>query len=185
MMNARTGQSAGPYKKTTQGLIAGRGYTGNYTSGATVTSPLSGANSPDTSPGFMIPDTATKWVLDYQYTIASTTGAVANIRAALNKAKFRWQEIDVANLTIPAEGSSTAGMGSVLSGGNIYRFGGKSREKIRYNRRGSYKLDKCFRLKYGFLLFYKPRGTSARNTGKPQKLGFKERHMGNRVNCLC
>jgi len=107
MMNTRTGQSAGPYKKTTQGLIEGRGYTGNYTSGATVASPLSGANSPDTATGYMIPDTATKWVLDYQYTIESTTGAVNSIRNVLNKAKFRWQEIDVANLTIPAEGSST------------------------------------------------------------------------------
>jgi hypothetical protein len=107
MMNTRTGQSAGPYKKTTQGLTEGRGYTGNYTSGATVPTPLSGANSPDTTAGYMVPDTATKWVLDYQYTIAATTGAVANIRNVLNKAKFRWQEIDVANLNIPATGSPT------------------------------------------------------------------------------
>jgi hypothetical protein len=99
-LNQRTGQSYGPYKKTTQGLIAGRGYSGNYTSGATVASPLSGTNAPDTAVGYMVPDIATKWVLDYQYKIDETSGAVANIRNVLTKAKFRWQEIDVVNTSI-------------------------------------------------------------------------------------
>jgi hypothetical protein len=102
-LNARTGQSAGPYKKTTHGLIAGRGYSGAY-SGSNVTS---GANSPDTATGYMTPDTATKWVLDYQYTITQNVAAVNNIRATLNKAKFRWQEIDVANINLVAAGSAT------------------------------------------------------------------------------
>ncbi|WP_461255464.1 hypothetical protein [Treponema sp. R80B11-R83G3] len=97
-LNARTGQSAGPYKKTTQGLVAGRGYSGNYT-GANVTS---GTNAPDTATGYMIPDTATKWVLDYQYVINDTTAnsAVSRIRGVLTKAKFRWQEIDVSSTSI-------------------------------------------------------------------------------------
>jgi hypothetical protein len=99
-LNQRTGQSYGPYKKTTQGLVAGRGYSGDYTSGATVASPLSGDNSPDTKDGYMVPDIATKWVLDYQYKIDETSGAVDNIRNVLNKAKFRWQEIDVVNTSI-------------------------------------------------------------------------------------
>jgi len=96
-LNTRTGQSKGPYKKTTQGLVDGRGYTGNY-SGTNI---INGANSPDTATGYMVPDLSTKWVLDYQYQIASTTSAtVNNIRAALNKAKFRWQEIDVSNSSV-------------------------------------------------------------------------------------
>ena len=96
-LNQRTGQSYGPYIKTTHGLIAGRGYTGDY-DGTDVTS---GPNAPDASGNdFMIPDTATKWVLDYKYKIDETTGAVANIRNVLTKAKFRWQEIDVVNTSI-------------------------------------------------------------------------------------
>jgi len=99
-LNQRTGQSYGPYIKTTQGLVAGRGYTGDYTSAASPPSPLSGANAPDTKDGYMVPDIATKWVLDYQYKIDENSGAVANIRNVLNKAKFRWQEIDVVNTSI-------------------------------------------------------------------------------------
>jgi len=87
-LNTRTGQSAGPYIKMTQGLIDGRGYTGNYA--ATLN-----ANNPSPDTGYMIPDLATKWVLDYQYAINSTTGQVAAIRTALTNAKFRWQELDV------------------------------------------------------------------------------------------
>ena len=91
-LNVRTGQNVGPYVKTTQGLISGPGYTGNY--GGT------GANSPNPEAGRMIPDTATKWVLDFKYGINDTSTEVTNIRNALNKAKFRWQEIDVVNTTI-------------------------------------------------------------------------------------
>jgi hypothetical protein len=101
-LSERTGLSIGPYKRTTHGLISGRGFTGDYTSGTAVTSPLSGANSPDTSTGRMVPDTSTKWVLDYKYVINDTTAnsAVSKIRAVLTKAKFRWQEIDVVNTSI-------------------------------------------------------------------------------------
>jgi len=104
MMNTRTGQSAGPYKKMTQGLIAGRGYSGNF-NGTGVTS---GDNAPDTKTGYMIPDTATKWVLDYKYTITQNDTAVINIRNALTKAKFRWQEIDVANTQVAIGTGSNA-----------------------------------------------------------------------------
>jgi len=101
-LNARTGQSAGPYKKTTHGLTGGLGYSGNY-SGANVTS---GANAPDAVSGYVIPDTATKWVLDYQYLINDTGTDVTRIRGVLTKAKWRWQEIDVANITLAATGNA-------------------------------------------------------------------------------
>jgi hypothetical protein len=92
-LNNRTGQSAGPYKKTTHGLIAGSGYTGNYSTATT-------ADGPNPQTGFMVPDTATKWVLDYRYQIHGTGTETAAIRTALTKAKFRWQEIDVVSTTI-------------------------------------------------------------------------------------
>jgi hypothetical protein len=107
-LHTRTGQSYGPYKKTTHGLIEGRGYTGNYnntTPGANGPSPGLG-NVPSTTTPLpaatlsMIPDTATKWVLDYQYGITQNIAAVTNIRAALTAAKFRWQEIDVVSTVI-------------------------------------------------------------------------------------
>ena len=109
--DARSGQSTGPYIKMTQGLKAGLGYTGNY--GTTT-----GANGPNPEANFMIPDTSTKWVLDYRYSInnsqntqyvPSTTGdpalanadtnVVTNIRNVLTKAKYRWQEMDVSAAT--------------------------------------------------------------------------------------
>jgi len=108
-LNTRTGQSAGPYKKMTQGLIAGRGYSGDYT-GIGITS---GPNAPDTISitgieTYMIPDTATKWVLDYQYTITQNATVVNDIRNTLTKAKFRWQQIDVANTQVAiGTGSNT------------------------------------------------------------------------------
>ncbi|MCL2211246.1 MAG: hypothetical protein FWB95_04935 [Treponema sp.] len=94
-LNTRTGQAVGPYIKTTHGLTTGVGYTGNYNN----TTP--GANGPNPAAAaaseFMVPDTATKWVLDYRYLIHDTTAnsAVSRIRAVLTKTKFRWQEIDV------------------------------------------------------------------------------------------
>jgi len=106
-MNARTGQSAGPYKKTTHGLIEGPGYSGNYSS-------TDGANAPNLKQlksgstnvyenvyTAMIPDISTKWVLDYQYLIddKENDSAVSRIRGVLNKVKWRWQEIDVVNVT--------------------------------------------------------------------------------------
>jgi hypothetical protein len=92
-LNERTGQSAGPYKKTTHGLTPGKGYTGNYSGNNVNTGP-----NPEGS--FMIPNTATKWVLDYRYTINQNNDTVNNIRTALTAAKFRWQEIDVVSTTI-------------------------------------------------------------------------------------
>jgi len=94
MMNARTGQTVGPYKKTTHGLTSGYGYTGNYSGTA---SPNLGGTGAFTA---MVPDTATKWVLDYQYGITQDITAVNNIRTALTHAKWRWQEIDVVNTSI-------------------------------------------------------------------------------------
>jgi len=103
-LNERTGQSVGPYKMLTQGLIEGPGYHGNYTQAGNTTDGTQ-ANAPNPAGTFMVPDTATKWVLDYQYTIATTTtdSAVARIRAVLNKAKFRWQEIDVISTSLSAD----------------------------------------------------------------------------------
>jgi hypothetical protein len=95
-LNARTGQSAGPYIKMTHGLIDGPGYTGNYNN--TTYTPRQ--NGPSPTGTYMIPDTATKWVLSYQYSITDTAAAVTNIRAALNDAKYRWQEIDVVSTVI-------------------------------------------------------------------------------------
>jgi hypothetical protein len=98
-LSDRTGQSVGPYKKMTQGLISGLGYSGNY----------SGSNAPDiggsSSYTAMIPDTATKWVLDYKYGITQNVTAVNDIRAVLTKAKWRWQEIDVVNTNIDGTGT--------------------------------------------------------------------------------
>jgi hypothetical protein len=76
--------------KLTQGLKPGTGYTGNY-------GPDYGGDGPNPGGTYMIPDTATKWVLDYQYRIDTTTAnsPVALIRGVLTKAKWRWQELDV------------------------------------------------------------------------------------------
>jgi hypothetical protein len=115
-LDTRTGQSVGPYVKMTQGLKAGAGYSGNYNN----TTP--GPNGPNPLTGFMIPDTATKWVLDYRYSIdnnnntnyVNTTNqsvtadatVVPAIRAVLTKVKWRWQELDVV--------SSTSGNGDTV-----------------------------------------------------------------------
>jgi hypothetical protein len=90
-LNTLTGLSVGPYKKMTHGLKEGNGYTGNYTA--------QGVNAPSPSQAnSMIPDTATKWVLDYQYQIHATTTPVSNIRAALTSVGFRRQQIAVTSL---------------------------------------------------------------------------------------
>jgi hypothetical protein len=99
-LKQRSQQSAGPYQKTTHGLVEGPGYTGSYTGSAASNSNLSGANSPDLSGTYMVPDTSTKWVLDYQYGITQNIAAVNNIRDTLTKAKWRWQEIDVVATTL-------------------------------------------------------------------------------------
>ena len=101
-LNNRTGQSYGPYIRTTHGLTPGNGYTGNY-SGTNYTN---GPNTNQAGTSHMIPDTATKWVLDYQYSITGSDAAVTNIRAALKAAKFRQQEIDISSSNVSISGST-------------------------------------------------------------------------------
>jgi hypothetical protein len=131
-LDTRTGQAAGPYIRMTHGLKQGAGYSGNYnnntntdefrsaTVNGTANTPV-GPNTTGTT--YMIPDTATKWVLDYRYSInngrnlnyvntsdvstAPSTTAVTEIRRVLTKAKYRWQEIDVTNTTVIAISGST------------------------------------------------------------------------------
>jgi hypothetical protein len=104
--NPRTSQNFGPYIKTTHGLTSGYGYTGDYTgtlannATASVNSPNLGGAGAHTG---MIPDTATKWVLDYQYGITQDIDEVNKIRAALTNAKWRWKEIDVVNTAIAGD----------------------------------------------------------------------------------
>jgi len=96
-LNNRTGNSAGPYKRMTHGLKEGSGYSGTYSQ----TTP--GANGPSHDNTLrMVPDTSTKWVLDYQYLIDNTTAnsAVTNIRTTLTAIKFRWQEFDVSSSNV-------------------------------------------------------------------------------------
>jgi hypothetical protein len=128
-LDARTGQSAGPYIRMTQGLKTGRGYTGNYNNSMTLANSnnqfdngtYSGPNVNRTQ-NFMVPDTTTKWVLDYCYSIdgnnnsqiVSSTGTnpspadpnpvVPAIRTALTAAKYRWQEMDVTSSAITYSG---------------------------------------------------------------------------------
>jgi hypothetical protein len=50
----------------------------------------------------MVPDTATKWVLSYEFENIHDTaaGTVTNIRGVLTRAKFRWQEISVTSSNV-------------------------------------------------------------------------------------
>jgi len=97
-----TGLSTGPYLKTTQGLKQGAGYTGNYGNATTPTDALPGINAPGPrGSDRMVPDVATKWVLAYSYdNLFATTGVVNNIRAVLDKAKWRWREIPVSDSSV-------------------------------------------------------------------------------------
>ena len=114
-LDARTGQPVGPYVKTTHGLKAGYGYSGNYSGNRAATEVF----GPNTEAGFttdyplfeaMVPDTSTKWVLRYNLPINSTDAAITGIRNALRAAKFRQQEIDVGwdNVTIGAPAANGA-----------------------------------------------------------------------------
>jgi hypothetical protein len=103
-LNTRSSQTAGPYIRTTHGLKEGAGYTGNWTTSA---------NGPNPEGTRMVPDTTTKWVLDYRYLIDSTTQTeVTNIRATLTAIKFRWQEIDVTSGNVSI---NTTGNGRVVT----------------------------------------------------------------------
>jgi hypothetical protein len=134
-MNRRTGQPAGPYVRTTHGLVTGYGYKGEYTGGADA-DPTGDNNvnfyrrGPDTISGgddavtALVPDTSTKWVLAFPYSISNAdnvnladsnllhtpnsdrANVVPNIRAALVAAKFRWQEIDVTYSNVVVAGST-------------------------------------------------------------------------------
>jgi hypothetical protein len=112
-VDTRTGQSAGPYIKMTQGLKVGLGFTGNNTPGPGYTNNTLQPESMPQQANSLVPDTATKWVLDYRYSInnnnntqyANTSNVLTNadntvvtkIRAVLTKAKWRWQEMELAS----------------------------------------------------------------------------------------
>jgi hypothetical protein len=117
-LHPATGLYMGPYKLTTQGLKPGPGYKADKAAGTTpvplstdsgwnadtgwnATWDASNTNLNDTA-HFMIPDTTAKFVLDYQYGINDDVAAVRNIRAALDRAHYRWRDIDVisSNVTI-------------------------------------------------------------------------------------
>jgi len=99
-LNPRTGQTVGPYQRLTQGLKIGSGYTGDY-SGTNVNTGPNPDGAQTGNARYLIPDTATKWVLDYKLRINDTGNtSITAISNALKKAKFRWQEIDVANISI-------------------------------------------------------------------------------------
>jgi hypothetical protein len=129
--NARTGQSTGPYMKMTQGLREGSGYTGDYGgTGANGPNPASATGTvtidgTSRANAYMIPDTSTKWVLDYSYSIDNSANTqyvpiatgnpalanasdtvVPNIRNVLTRAKYRWQEIDVSTTTLSGDGKT-------------------------------------------------------------------------------
>ena len=83
-----TGQPVGPYKKITHGLI------------------LSG--------GKMIPDTETKYVLDFQYGIYGATGTVADIRNALESVDYDKHTVEVRNVTLTGSDDALAPEQQVL-----------------------------------------------------------------------
>lgn len=101
-LNPRTGQTVGPYQRLTHGLKVGNGYTGDYNAGTGANGPNPAANeSTGDNNRFLVPDTATKWVLDYKLRINESGNAtITAIKNVLIKAKFRWQEVDVANVKI-------------------------------------------------------------------------------------
>jgi hypothetical protein len=127
-LDARTGQTVGPYIRMTHGLRTGVGYTGNYNNSMSGDEFTAGTipNGPNPLSASMVPDTATKWVLDYRYSINNTTNTsyipatnntqtptgasntvVPAIRDVLNRAKFRWQEIDVRSDSVTLEANGT------------------------------------------------------------------------------
>jgi len=114
-LDERTGQSAGPYLKLTHGLKEGKGYSGNYTGSLDI--------GPEATGTYMIPDTSTKWVLDYRYSIDNanntqyanisnvlttpSASVVPNIRAVLTKAHWRWQEMELVSSVTFENGNKT------------------------------------------------------------------------------
>ena len=154
----RTGQYTGPYKLMTQGLTQGAGYAASGVTNRTMIPPegATGQTPPSTTeyyymaggagtetavsnPGwytqgtdYMIPDTESKYVLDYQFGIYETahttteqsayydnqgnllaTGqrpvkrtVITNIRNALNAAEYRWRKIDVSTSNVTVTGNT-------------------------------------------------------------------------------
>ncbi|MCL2833585.1 MAG: hypothetical protein FWD78_10485 [Treponema sp.] len=120
--DSRTGLYTGPYKLTTQGLVEGLGFAGDNTVNTTPTLTEAGGigsytggkenGNPGWYPetGYMVPDTSSKYVLDYKYSITETSDVVNAIRNTLNKQKFRWQEIEVISTeNVQFRGSGTDG----------------------------------------------------------------------------
>ena len=127
VLDERTGQAVGPYVKTTHGLKAGLGYSGNYEGTYSTGNPRPEVNGPHTVTGYtsnvdsgdgtfaaMVPDTSTKWVLAYSNGIHDTTSAIANIRKTLVRAKFRWQEIEVGWENVKIDGT-VGGTGTTVT----------------------------------------------------------------------
>ena len=116
-----TGLDFGPYRLTTQGLVKGSGYaadpvTTGYdpsdddkkTPAPTYTGTALAAAvgwNPVTGNDYLVPDTSSKYVLDYQYANTSTGTAVTNIRTALNAAHYRWRDIDVTSNQVRVNGN--------------------------------------------------------------------------------
>ena len=73
-LDSLTGQPVGPYKKITHGLVE--------------------------SGGKMIPDKATKYVLDFQYGLYETSGVVKNIRDVLSSIGYDKHTVEVRNVTV-------------------------------------------------------------------------------------
>jgi len=92
-LSSYTGLSAGPYKKMPHGLKKGAGYTGTYNDN-TPAAPAAPSQEGNSS---LVPDTTTKWVLDYRYGIhdAAAGSVVSNIRDALTRMGYRRQKIAV------------------------------------------------------------------------------------------
>lgn len=84
-LDDKTGQPVGPYKKITHGLKV----------------PESESES---EPGStLIPDTATKYVLDFQYGLYETNGVVKNIRDALESVDYDKHTVEVRDVTLSSE----------------------------------------------------------------------------------
>ena len=143
-LDLRTGLDYGPYRNTTQGLIQGPGFeaslskataynaiadtipsdTSTY-NGKAVTTAAANTNWNQSGSDYMVPDTRSKYVLDFKYPImengaiffpsGANTGNyttrintdITNIRKTLNAAHFRWKEIDVISSAVQvSEGSA-------------------------------------------------------------------------------
>ncbi|MDE6067939.1 MAG: Ig-like domain-containing protein [Treponemataceae bacterium] len=81
----------GPYMQYTNGIKEGTGIDANGNS----------------KTGVMVPDLTTKYVLAYQYNIGDTTGKVAQLRGALERAGYHKAEIDASRMKVVDADNST------------------------------------------------------------------------------